>query len=75
MTLRRTWIETLVMQVQGEFLSGRAVKLTVPEAEDRFGIDRTTSAAVLNTLAEAQVLTRTRDGGYIRFFPRLARAA
>ena len=75
MTPRRSWIETLVMQVQGEFLSGRAVKLTAAEAVDRFGIDGTTSTAVLNALAEAQVLTRTRDGGYIRFFPRLAHAA
>lgn len=75
MTSRRTWIEALVMQVQGEFLSGRAVKLTVPEAQDRFGIDRTTSEAVLGALAESKVLTRTSDGGFIRFFPRLAQAA
>ena len=72
---RRTWIEGLVTTVQGEFLSGRAVKLSVPEAEERFGIDRETSAAILGTLADANVLTRKRDGGYVRFFPRLARAA
>ena len=75
MTSRRSWIETLVMQVQGEFLNGRAVKLTVAEAEDRFGVDRRTSEAILDVLAEANVLTRTGDGKYIRFFPRLARAA
>jgi hypothetical protein len=63
------------MQVQGEFLNGRAVKLTAAQAEDRFGIDRGTSEAILDVLAEANVLTRTADGEYIRFFPRLARAA
>jgi len=75
MTSRRNWIETLVMQVQGEFLNGRAAKLTAAETEDRFGIDRRTSEAILDVLAEANVLTRTADGGYVRFLPRLARAA
>jgi hypothetical protein len=75
MTSRRSWIETLVTQVQGEFLDGRAVKLTTAEAEGRFGIDRRTSEAILDALVEANVLTRTRDGAYTRFFPRLTRAA
>ena len=75
MTSRRNWIETLVTQVQGEFLDGRAVKLTTAEAEGRFGIDRHTSEAILGALVEASVLTRTRDGAYTRFFPRLARPA
>lgn len=75
MLARRTWIEGLVTTVQGEFLSGRAVKLTAPEAGERFGLDRETSEAILGALADAHVLARTRDGGYIRHFPRLARAA
>jgi hypothetical protein len=75
MLARRHWIEALVTTVQGEFLSGRAVKLTVAQAEERFGIDRATSEAILGTLAEANVLTRTHDGGYMRFYPRLAHAA
>ncbi len=63
------------MQVQDEFLNGRAVKLTAAQAESRFGIERSTSEAILDALVDASVLARTRDGGYIRFFPRVARAA
>jgi hypothetical protein len=71
----RTWIETLVMRIQGEFLNRPALGLTVSQAERHFGIDRPTCDAVLGVLADANVLTRSADGTYRRLFPRHAQAA
>jgi hypothetical protein len=68
-------LEGLVMRMQDDFLKSAALKLTVPEAEERFRVDHTTCEAVLSALVEAHVLARTREGTYARFFPRLAHAA
>lgn len=68
-------LEALVMRMQDDFLKSATLKLTVPEAEERFRVDRATCEAVLGVLVEAQVLARTREGTYARFFPRLAHAA
>ena len=75
MTLDTNRIVALVMQIQGDFLEKPALRLTVPDAVRRFGADRHTCEAVLGTLVNSGVLARTDDGGYVRFFPRLARAA
>jgi hypothetical protein len=61
--------------MQDDFLNAATLNLTVPEAKQRFHVDRTTCEAVLGALVEAQVLARTREGTYTRFFPRLAHAA
>ena len=45
------------------------------DAAQRFGTDRETCEAVLGALVNSGVLARTDDGGYVRFFPRLSRAA
>jgi hypothetical protein len=65
----------LVMRVQGDFLAAPALRLTLPEAARRFGLDRRSCEAVLHALVDASVLARTADGAYERFFPRLAHAA
>jgi len=51
------------------------LRLTLPEAERRFGMDRASCEAVLGALVDAHVLAQSADGGYARFFPRLAHAA
>jgi hypothetical protein len=61
--------------MQDDFLNTATLQLTVPEAEQRFDVDRTACEAVLDALVEAQVLARTGEGTYARFFPRLAHAA
>jgi hypothetical protein len=63
------------MHVQGDFLAVPALSLTVAQAERRYGLDRTSCEAVLEALADAQVLRRSADGAYTRFFPRFANAA
>jgi DNA-binding IclR family transcriptional regulator len=75
MTLDSSEIVALVMRRQGDFLERPALRLTVRDAERRFGADRETCEAVLGTLVNAGVLARSDDGGYVRFWPGLAHAA
>jgi hypothetical protein len=70
MTLNARRMEALVMQMQDEFLESPTLRLTLPQAERRFGIDRVTCDAVLSTLVDATVLARTSEGAFVRFFPR-----
>ena len=74
-----TWnpdrIGELVVRMQGAFLDAPTLALRLPDAEGRFGVDRGTCEAVLGALVDAQVLARTLDGAYVRFFPQLAHAA
>ena len=72
MTLNPVRIEALVMQMQDEFLESPALRLTLSDAERRFGVDRVTCDAVLGTLVDATVLARTPEGAFVRFFPRRA---
>ena len=74
MTFDSNRIVALVMRVQDAFLETPALRLTLRDAERRFGADRDTCQAVLGTLVSSGVLARTDDGS-VRFFPRLARAA
>jgi hypothetical protein len=72
MTSNSRWLEALVMRVQADFLDCPALSLTLTQAQQRFGVDGITCAAVLRVLVDAQVLTRTRHGAYTRFFRRRA---
>ena len=74
-TTSREALEALIMRMQDDFLKSAALKLTLPEAEERFGVDRVTCEAILAALVDSHVLTLTREATYARFFPRLARAA
>jgi hypothetical protein len=75
MATNASWVETLVMQVQGGFLDTPALRLTLPQAERHFGIDRASCEAVLDALVAAKVLVRSKDGAFTRLYPRLAHAA
>lgn len=74
-TTSREALEALIMRMQDDFLESTALKLTLPEAEERFGVDRVTCEAILSALVESHVLTLTREATYARLFPQLARAA
>jgi hypothetical protein len=75
MASNRTWVETLVTRVQREFLDTPSLRLTLPQAERHFALDRASCEAVLGALVDAHVLARSADGRYARSFPRLAQAA
>ncbi len=74
MNPRQRQIADLVMRIEGEFLEAPGLKLTVHEAERRFGIDEITCEAVLDALVDAAVLVRTRDRVYGRRFPNVVAA-
>ena len=71
---RRCQIEDLVLRIEGEFVEFPELKLTVPEARRRFGVDEITCEAVLDALVDATVLFKTRDRVYGRYFPRFVAA-
>jgi DNA-binding transcriptional regulator PaaX len=64
-------IGALIMRIQGDYLEEPGLTLTFGDAQRRFGADEITCEAVLAALVEAGVLTKTREGAYARFFPRL----
>ena len=66
---RQRRIADVVMRIECEFLNTPGLRLTVPEAQRRFGIDDITCEAVLDALADAGVLFKTRDRVYGRLFP------
>ena len=68
-------IAALVVRMQAEFLDAPTLRLRLPDAERRFGVDGATCHAVLGALVDSGVLARARDGAYVRFYPRLADAA
>jgi hypothetical protein len=71
MTLTRSRIEALLMQMQSAFLENPSLALTLSSAQRRFGIDDITCAGVLGALVDARVLTE-RDGVFYRHVPRPA---
>jgi hypothetical protein len=64
------WIGALVMRMQSDFLDVPKLTLTLPQAQQRFGVDEVTCQAVLGALVDAGVLANV-NGIYARLFPRL----
>jgi hypothetical protein len=68
MTPTRRDIASLVIRIQNAFLDAPALALTLPAAQERFGVDHAILAGVFEALVEAGVLT-AREGTYRRRFP------
>ena len=75
MTASRYELGSLVLRIESAFLNRPDLALTLSRAQRRFGTDKRTCEAILGVLVEAQVLTQTRGGAYVRYFPRLAQHA
>lgn len=58
---------TLEERIRGEFLEMPGLRLTPQQAARLWAIDRATSEHVLNRLASAGFLARTREGAYLRY--------
>jgi hypothetical protein len=54
-----------VRRVRAEFLEMPGLKLTVPQAQRLWGVDRRTCEAVIEELTETRFLSRTRDGAVV----------
>jgi len=57
--------EETVRRVRAEFLEMPGLKLTVPQAQRLWGVDRPTCEAVIDALTAARFLARTRDGAFV----------
>ena len=66
---RQRRIENLVMRIESEFLDDPELRLTVDEAQRRFGVDGITCEAILETLVDSTVLFKTSDRVYGRLIP------
>jgi len=66
---RRRQIQNLVVTLQQAFLDAPALRLTLPDAQQRFAADVKMCEAVLNFLVDAGVLARTPEGQYARRVP------
>jgi Fic family protein len=51
--------------VRAEFLEMPGLKLTVPQAQRLWGVDRSTCEALIARLTESRFLVRTRDGAVV----------
>ena len=68
-TLGQRRIEDLLMRIEGEFLELPALRVTVAEAQRRFGADEIMCEAILDALVDSGVLFKTADRVYGRLFP------
>ncbi len=59
-------IVMLEQRIRGEFLEMPGLRLTAQQASRLWAVDRTTSEFVLDRLADAGFLSRTREGAYLR---------
>jgi hypothetical protein len=66
MTMTCEQIGALVLQVQDAFIHTPGLMLTPRRAQRFFNVDETACSAVLDVLADAQVLTKRYDGIYTR---------
>ena len=62
-------IPKLLLRIQSRFLEIPGLKLTPLQVQECFDLDEVTSRALLGMLVEAKVLSKTRDGAYVRLFP------
>ena len=63
-------IAALVTKIQNDFLDIPDLTLTLSQARKRVGTVERTCEAILGALVDANVLARTPDNSYVRFFPR-----
>lgn len=78
MTPTRAEIESLVMDVQEQFLRTPAVRLTLNQIARRVNSSVSLCKAVLRVLVDSRVLAETPGGVYARYYPHpvgLSRAA
>lgn len=57
--------EDTIRRVRAEFLEMPGLKLTVPQAQRLWGVDRRTCEALIDELTATRFLARTRDGAVV----------
>lgn len=59
-------IDEVLQRIQGEYLEMPGLRLTVPQAQRLWGLERDTCDALLGALVDAKFLSQTRDGSFVR---------
>ena len=59
-------VEDLLLRIQGEYLEMPGLRLTPPQAQRLWGLDRSECETVLSVLVDTRFLACTRDGFYVR---------
>ena len=70
--MRPTAIAALITRVQNVFLDIPDLSMTLDQAQRWFRIDRATCQALFDVLLESAVVTKTRDGSFVRLMSRAA---
>ena len=58
--------DDVLRRVQGEFNEMPGLRLTAPQAQRLWGLDRAACDSLLGALVDAKFLLRTRDGAFVR---------
>jgi hypothetical protein len=59
-------IDDVLQRIHGEFVEMPGLRLTAPQAQRLWGLDRDVCDVLLDALVDAKFLSRTRDGAFIR---------
>ena len=59
-------LDNELRRVQGEFNEMPGLRLTLPQAQRLWGLDRAACDSLLGALVDAKFLLRTRDGAFVR---------
>ncbi len=59
-------IDEVLQRIQGEYLEMPGLRLTPAQAQRLWGLERDVCDALLGALVDANFLTQTRDGAYVR---------
>ena len=59
-------LDGILGRIQGEYIEMPGLRLTVPQAQRLWGLDRAECDAVFAALVDAKFLIRNRDGAYVR---------
>ena len=59
-------MDEVLQRIQGEYVEMPGLRLTLPQAQRLWGLERETCHALLGALVEARFLQQTRDGAFVR---------
>lgn len=59
-------IDDVLQRIQGEFVEMPGLRLTAAQAQRLWGLDRPMCEQLLSSLVNANFLSQTRDGSFIR---------
>ena len=59
-------IDDVLQRIQGEFIEMPGLRLTVAQAQRLWGLERAVCDELLGALVDANFLSQTRDGAFIK---------